>query len=70
MNKIIIASPVRMVAMTKAMVMAMVVAMAMALVEEMQLGIAGAAIQGGDVELENEGVKEAVMAERKDSGRP
>ena len=48
-------------------------AMAMVLVEEMQLGMAGAAIQGG-VELENEGVKkavkEAVIAERKDSGRP
>lgn len=36
--------------------------------------MAGAAIQGGSVELENESVKkaakEAVTAERKDSGRP
>ena len=48
-------------------------AKAKVLVEEMQLGMAGAAIQGGSVELENGGVKkaakEAMTAERKDSGR-
>ena len=40
-------------------------AKAKVLVEEMQLGMAGAAIQGG-MELE----KEALIAERKDSCRP
>ena len=57
--------------MIKAIAMAMT--MAKVLVKEMQLGMAGAAIQGG-VELGNEGVKkaakEAVVAERKDSGCP
>jgi len=49
-------------------------AKAKVLVEGMQLGMAGAAIQWGSVELENESVmkaaKEAVAAERKDSSRP
>jgi hypothetical protein len=40
------------------------------LVEEMQLSMAGAAIQEV-IELENQkAAKEAVIAERKDSGRP
>jgi len=55
------------------MIKAMAMAMAKVLVKEMQLGMAGTAIQG-DVELENDGVKEAakeaVIAERKDSCRP
>jgi hypothetical protein len=50
-------------------------AMAKVLMEEMQLGIVGAAISGGEVELElvnetvDKAIKEAVLAERKDLGR-
>ena len=55
--------------------MAKAEAMAKVLMEEMQLGMVGAAISGGRVELElvnetvEKAVKEAVIAERKDSGR-
>ena len=50
----------------KAKLMLKVEAMAKVLVEEMQLGMAGAVIQGGV----KKAAKEAVIAERKDSGRP
>ena len=42
-------------------------AIAKVLVEEMQLGIAGVVIQGG---VKKAAKEEAVIAERKDSGRP
>ena len=51
----------------KAMLMLKVEAMAKVLVEEMQLGMAGAVIQGG---VKKAAKEEAVIAERKDSGRP
>ena len=50
----------------KAKLMLKVEAMARVLVEEMQLGMAGAVIQGG---VKKAAKEEAVIAERKDSGR-
>ena len=51
----------------KAKLILKVEVMARVLVEEMQLGMAGAVIQGG---VEKAAKEEAVIAERKDSGRP